>query len=180
MIATLRNLKRNRFFSGKLLTAVDLELEQEYFREKLKRHNRYLHGFGVVFGLEVSRSGKDVVISPGLAIDCQGNEIVVPEPLEQALPSPDLGSTLFLSVSYIEKETDPVPGVLPNCSEMESSRLEEGAVAVFGKGNANQGHRHFKGRWRACGKSHGLTIARLRFNSGQWRIDRRHHAPLIK
>lgn len=180
MIATLRYLKRNRFFSGKLLTAEDLELEQEYFREKLKRHNRYLHGFGVVFGLEVSKSARDVVISPGLAIDCQGNEIVVPEPLKQALPSPDLDSTLFLSISYIEKETDPVPAVVPNCSEMENSRMEESAAAVAGKGNANQGHRHFKGRWRACGKLHGLTIARLRFSSGQWRIDRRHHAPLIK
>jgi hypothetical protein len=61
------------------LTAEDLELEQEYFHEKLKRHNRSLHGFGVVVGLEVSRSARDVVISTGLAIDCQGNEIVVPE-----------------------------------------------------------------------------------------------------
>ena len=69
MIATLRYLKRNRCFWGKLLTAEDLELEQEYFREKLKRHNRYLHGFGVVFGLEVSKNGRDVAISPGLAID---------------------------------------------------------------------------------------------------------------
>lgn len=180
MIATLRYLKRNRFFSGKLLTAEDLELEQEYFREKLKRHNRYLHGFGVVFGLEVSKSGRDVAISPGLAIDCQGNEIVIPKPLEQALPSPDLDSTLFLSISYIEKQTDPVPAVVPSCSEMENSRIEESAAAVFVKGNANKGHRRFKGRWRACGKSHGLTIARLRFSSGQWRIDRRHHPPLIK
>lgn len=180
MIATLRHLKRNRFFPGKLLTAEDLGLEQEYFREKLKRHNRYLHGFGVVFGLEVSRSGRDVVISPGLAIDCQGNEIVVPELLEQALPGPDLGSTLFLSISYIERETDPVPNPVSDCSEMENSRIEESAVAVFEKGNANHGHRHFKGRWRACGKSHGLPIAKLRFSSGQWRIDRRHHAPLIK
>ncbi len=180
MIATLRYLKRNRFFSGKLLTAEDLELEQEYFRERLKRHNRYLHGFGVVFGLEVSKSGGDVVISPGLAIDCQGNEIVVPEPLKLSLPSPGGGSTLFLSVSYVEKETDPLPNPVPNCSEMENSRIEESAVAVFEKGNANQGHRHFKGRWRACGKSHGLTIARLRFSSGQWRIDRRLRAPLIK
>ncbi len=180
MIATLRYLKRSRFFPGKLLTAEDLELEQEYFREKLKRHNRYLHGFGVVFGLDVSNGSSDVVISPGLAIDCEGNEIVVPDPLEQALPSPDLVSTLFLSISYIEKETDPVPAVVATCSEMENSRVEESAATVFGKGNANQGHRHFKGRWRACGESHGLTIARLKFSSGQWRIDRRYHAPLIK
>ena len=180
MIATLRYLKRNRCFWGKLLTAEDLELEQEYFREKLKRHNRYLHGFGVVFGLEVSKSGNGVVISPGLAIDCQGNEIVVPEPLEQALPNPDVDGTLFLSISYIEKETDAVPAVVPNSSMMENSRVEESAAAVFGKGNANQGHMHFKGRWRACGESHGLTIARLKLSSGQWRIDRRHHPPLIK
>ena len=180
MIATLRYLKRNRFFSGKLLTAEDLALEQEYFREKLKRHNRYLHGFGIVFGLEVSKSGSAVVIAPGLAIDCQGNEIVVPESLELALPGPDLGSTIFVSISDAEKETDPVPSPLPNGSELENSRIEESAVAVFEKGNANQGHRHFKGRWRACGKSHGLTIAKLRLSSGQWRIDRRHHAPLIK
>lgn len=180
MIATLRHLKRNRFFSGKHLTAEDLQLEQEYFREKLKLHNRYLHGFGVVSGLDVSNCSRDVVISPGLAIDCEGNEIVVPEPLEQVLPSSDLVSTLFLSISYIEVETDPVRGVVPNCSEIEKSRIEESAAAVFGIGNANQGHRHFKGRWRACGKSHGLTIARLRFRSGEWRIDRRHHTPLIK
>jgi hypothetical protein len=180
MIAALRYLKRNRFFPGRLLTTEDLELEQEYFREKLKRHNRYLHGFGIVFGLEVYRSGRDVVISPGLAIDCQGNEIVVPEPLELALPGPDFGSTLFLSIGYVEIETDPVPAVGPSSSEMKNSRMEENAVAVFEKGNANQGHRHFKGRWRACGNLHGLTIGRLKFNSGQWRIDRRLHAPVIK
>ncbi len=103
MTAALRYLKRNHFFSGKFLTAEDLTLEQEYVREKLKRHNRYLHGFGVVFGLEVSKRGSAVVISPGLAIDCQGNEIVIPEPLEQALPNRDLGSTVFLSIKLFRK-----------------------------------------------------------------------------
>jgi hypothetical protein len=180
MIATLRHLKRNRFFSGKLLTAADLALEQEYFREKHRRHNRYLHGFGVVIGLEVSRSGNAVVISPGLAIDCQGNEIVVPEPLKESFPGLDLGSTIFLNISYVEKETDLVPNSLPDSPESENSTIEEGATVVFEKGNANQGHRHLKGRWRSCGEPHGLTIARLRCSSGQWRIDRRLHVPQIK
>lgn len=179
MTATLRSLKRNRFFTGKLLTVEDLELEQEYFREKLKRHNRYLHGFGIVFGLEVSRSA-GVIISPGLAIDCQGNEIAVPVSLKVAFPGPELVSTIFLSVSYVEREIDPVPAVMPHSSDTDNSRIEESTAAVFGKGNANHGHRHFKGRWRACGELHGLTIARFRFSSGEWRIDRRHHAPLIK
>lgn len=181
MIASLRYLNRNRYFAGKILTAEDLQLEQEYFREKLKRHNRYLHGFGVVFGLEVSKSAGGVLILPGLAIDCEGNEIVVAEPLGLSLPvADDAGGTIFLSVRYAERETEALPAVLPDCSNREYSRIEEGARADFEKGNANQGHRHFKGRWRACGKAHGLTIAKLRFSSGQWRMDRRHHRPLVK
>jgi hypothetical protein len=179
MIATLRYLKRNRFFSGKLLTAEDLELEQEYFRERLKRHNRYLHGFGVVVGLEVSKRGGNVVITSGLAIDCQGNEIVSPEPLELPLPKTGMGSTLFISISHVEKEIEPVPSVSNSC-ELENSRIEESAVAVFEKVNANQDHRHLKGRWLACGKLHGLTIAKIRLTSGHWRIDRRLHAPICK
>lgn len=179
MISTLRYLKRNRFFSGKLLTPEDLGLEQEYFREKSKLHNRYLHGFGIVSGLDVSGKGPEIIISQGLAIDCLGNEIIVPEPMKQAVPGSDSVTTLFLTISYIEVETDPVPAP-HNCAEIENSRIEERASAVFCTGNANQGHRHFNGRWAACGKSHGLTIARLRLTAGQWRIDRRLHPPMIR
>jgi hypothetical protein len=181
MIASLRHLKRNRFFSGKLLTPEDLALEQEYLRERLKRHNRYLHGFGVVFGLEVSKCGSTtIVISAGLAIDCQGNEIVVPEPLELTVPGSDSGSSLFLGIGFVDTETDPVPVVGSDCSETENSRIEESAALSFGKANTNQGHRHSRGRWLACGKSHELTLAKLRLGSGQWRIDRRYHPPLVK
>lgn len=181
MIASLRYLNRNRHFAGKILTAEDLQLEQEYFREKLKLHNRHLHGFGVVFGLKVSKSAGGVLISPGLAIDCEGNEIVVAESLALSLPGPDnAGGTIFLSVSYAEKEVDALPAMPPDCLNGQTSRIEEVARAAFEKANANRGHRHFQGRWRACGKAHGLTIAKLRFSSGQWRMDRRHHRPLVK
>jgi hypothetical protein len=36
-----------------MLGAADFQAEQDYFREKLKLHNRCLHGYGVVCGLEV-------------------------------------------------------------------------------------------------------------------------------
>ena len=53
------SLERPRFFSSKLLRTEDLALEQQYFREKLRRHNRNLHGFGIVSGLKVTTdSGK--------------------------------------------------------------------------------------------------------------------------
>lgn len=175
MTDSLRYLNRNNFFTGRLLTAEDLSLEQEYFREKLKRHNRNLHGFGVVFGLDVSRRASEVIISSGLALDCVGNELVVPEPTKLTLP--DRGETIFISLEFVEREVDPTPG---NSSLTVNSRIEEIASAVFVKQNANSGHRHIKGRWMACGLTHGLVIARLRFSSGQWRIDRRYRRPFVK
>jgi hypothetical protein len=42
--------ERPRYFPGQLITPDDLIQEQEYFRNKLKRHNRLLHGWGVVCG----------------------------------------------------------------------------------------------------------------------------------
>jgi hypothetical protein len=48
-------LERPRYFARQLLTPVDLTLEQQYFRDRLRRHNRLLHGWGVVCGLAVCR-----------------------------------------------------------------------------------------------------------------------------
>lgn len=78
-------IERPRYFSGQLLTDADLRTEQRYVIEKNKLQNRYLHGWGVVCGLKVKcfpcctghgSSGK-VVVEPGYAIDCCGNDIVV-------------------------------------------------------------------------------------------------------
>ena len=44
---------RPRYFSGQLLTEADLSAEQEYLIKKNRLHNLYLHGWGVVCGMEV-------------------------------------------------------------------------------------------------------------------------------
>ena len=169
---------RNRFFTGRFLTAEDLNHEQEYFREKHKRHNRTLHGFGVVTGLGVSKSsGNTVTIAAGLAIDCEGNEILVEESFKYALPASAL-ETIFLTLRYAEHAIDPIP-TTKQSSDMEFSKVEETFDVVFETQNTNQGHRHFRGRWRACGKPHGLTIARLKRTSGNWRVERRYHPPRL-
>src|SRR5258708_19547989 len=49
----LECLCRPRFFAGQLLTEEDLNRLDHYIVEKNKLHNRYLHGWGVVCGLEV-------------------------------------------------------------------------------------------------------------------------------
>lgn len=44
---------RLKYFYGQMLGAADFQTEQDFFREKLKLHNRCLHGYGVVCGLAV-------------------------------------------------------------------------------------------------------------------------------
>src|SRR6516162_9412072 len=45
--------RRLKYFYGQMLGAPDFQTEQDFFREKLKLHNRCLHGYGVVCGLLV-------------------------------------------------------------------------------------------------------------------------------
>ena len=71
-------IERPRYFFGQLLTADEFTQEQDYHREKARRHNRTLHGWGIVSGLEVGKGRAGAVtINPGNALDPYGEEIVV-------------------------------------------------------------------------------------------------------
>jgi hypothetical protein len=79
--------ERPRYYARQLITADDLTLDQQYFRSKLRLHNRLLHGWGVVCGAEVCRAPRKdktdepeswkVIVRPGYALDCCGNEIYI-------------------------------------------------------------------------------------------------------
>src|SRR5438874_7161534 len=134
MTTSLPDLRRLRYFHGQLLSAADLRREQDYFVEKLKLRNRCLHGWGVACGLEVTAvDGTDAVhgtqpapvvrVHQGVAVDCHGNEIVVPRAREvdllRALAPADRdtvkdGATLYLSVAYCRRAVDPTRGVYPD------------------------------------------------------------------
>jgi hypothetical protein len=80
--------ERNRYFYGKLLDVYHFELETRYHNVKRWLINRAVLGYGVVCGLDV-QCGKDdysLVITPGIAIDKCGKEIVVPCPVEVRIP----------------------------------------------------------------------------------------------
>ncbi len=81
---------RLNYFYGQMLGACDFRTEQSYFRDKIKLHNRCLHGYGTVCGLRVCvppprpECAADVekplvFIEPGLALDTEGNELIVRE-----------------------------------------------------------------------------------------------------
>ena len=72
---------RPRFFAGQLLQDDDLAAIDSYVAGKNRLHNRFLHGDGVVCGLDVSChpcGGGSVMVGSGYALDCCGNDIVVP------------------------------------------------------------------------------------------------------
>jgi hypothetical protein len=82
---------RNRYFYGKLLDVFHFELEQNYFNNKRWLLNRVVTGYGVVCGLNVSlgSDGQSVVVSPGVAIDKCGREIILCQQSESCpLPPP--------------------------------------------------------------------------------------------
>jgi hypothetical protein len=71
--------ERNRYFTGKYMTARDFREEQRYFLSHHHWHQWTLHGWGIVWGLNVSLDSKThcLRIEPGMAIDCYGRELVL-------------------------------------------------------------------------------------------------------
>lgn len=154
-------LERTRYFEGQSLRADDLAQDQLYVREKSRRHNRMLHGWGVVCGLQVSQTPRGtsrVLISPGYALDPRGDEIVVEHEVTVDLcaadregnavppcgaaddPSARLvrierspGQSLYVAVGYAECYERPVPVPAGGFEEAtEYSRVRESfAVRVL-------------------------------------------------
>ncbi|WP_290061262.1 hypothetical protein [Amycolatopsis solani] len=157
---------RPRFFAGQLLTEDDLTLLTDYVAGKDRLHNRTLSGPGVVCGLEVSCdscAGGTVLVHPGHALDCCGNDIVLScsEKVDvQALvrelrvsspgvhcgdPCDDDQRHFGLFVRYEESMTGPVapfateePCPAPGCVP---SRVEEGFRFVV-KCDTTDDHRY--------------------------------------
>jgi hypothetical protein len=81
--------QRVRYFFGMLMGEDDFNQEQAYLLAKARRHNRMLHGWGIVAGLEVSAlgsEGRHVSVAPGYALDPCGNEISVEESVLVEVP----------------------------------------------------------------------------------------------
>ncbi|MBS1912601.1 MAG: hypothetical protein JST22_11500 [Bacteroidetes bacterium] len=146
--------ERPRFFSGQMLTDRDLDSAQRYVIEKNRLHNRYLVGTGVVCGLPVRCDRCDagtVVVQPGYAIDCCGNDIVLCDPASFDVgafiracctkddgcgskigndgPCGDLPVEYYLMLYYNEEPSRPVTALMRDngCSNVrcEPSRTKE-------------------------------------------------------
>ncbi len=133
-LTTLDPRKRVRYSNGLVLGLDEFLQEQTYFLEKHRGHNRSLHGYGVVCGLDVVSRGDpdpELVVAPGLALNPRGQTMTVDqdyclrinawlaqnqseiEALRGSPPVPDSPDvlTLYLVLCHRECETDlePIP-----------------------------------------------------------------------
>ena len=149
--------KRLRYFDGQMLTSKDFEDEQQYHLDLRRRHNRNLHGYGIVTGLDVTisqcESSPSVVVSPGYALDPHGREILLTGNL--ALPIGCGQPPLYVTIAHKERETDWLPGSGPD--EKIPSRIEEYVLAELMADPDN------------C---EVITIGRLLSDSSGWSVDR--------
>jgi hypothetical protein len=129
-----------------------MTLEQDYFRARLRRHNRYLHGWGVVCGAEVVESNKPwkVIVKGGYVLGPYGDEIFIetdqcvdvrkrcvtpdtPDDEEciEAHPAPVQSDNddQWLAIRYVEKKTRLVKVPLGGCgcddSTCEHTRFQD-------------------------------------------------------
>jgi hypothetical protein len=136
--------ERPRYYARQLVTPDDMTLEQDYFRARLRRHNRYLHGWGVVCGAEVVEATKawKVIVKAGFVLGPYGDEIFIesdqcvdvrkrcvppesPDDEEclEAQPAPADVDTedQWLAIRYLEKKTRLVKVPLGGCGCEDSS-----------------------------------------------------------
>jgi len=137
--------ERNNYFYGKMMTVRDFFAEQCYFNEKRRLINRMVFGWGIVCGLDVRQkedSSDEVVVTPGLALDCCGREILVCSEQEVKLqPEASVcGETkavkegvkkLVICIEYLECKTEPVhlpPVACDQKEKCEFNRIRDSFV----------------------------------------------------
>jgi hypothetical protein len=161
-----RSLERLQYFTGQLLGAESLQQEQEYFLARLRRHNRYLHGWGIVAGLSVGlENGDTVVVSPGLAIDCAGNEIVLSEPARVAIDA--LDPRQYVTIAYAEVGVDAIPSTQ---GEPFFSRTRESALLAVSASDPCANHGGMGPRTPGCGEPHPVRLASIVRRGARWRL----------
>ncbi len=167
----LVQLRRPSWRAGALVTADDLRAEQAYALERQWQHNRMLHGYGIVVGLEVLIEGDEtnpeVVVAPGYALDGWGREIVLREPARVPLPRERRDLTVY--IRYAEREISlSVEGQGAPAPHAESEILE--TAAVFVEPSPTE-----RGQTAAARSDHAVALARLRRPHLTWQRDRAFH-----
>jgi hypothetical protein len=140
---------RPNFFAGQLLTEDDLQQITAYMTAKRRLTNRHVFGTGVVCGMRVKPDPQKtggVIVDSGYALDCCGNDLVLPCPCpldinamvrDQGLDcgercsdddedGPGKRQTYLLYVFYTDRWSEPVSPYSPgSTSSCQNTRVQE-------------------------------------------------------
>jgi hypothetical protein len=142
---------RPAFHEGQVLAAADLSATVTYARAAATRHSRYLHEWGIAEGLALVTENRtdpatntryvEVSVSPGMAIDGTGREVIVPEAVVlresdfEEVNGADLATASFYPVflTAMDREPGTAPQSVPCGGTSAKTRVEESYQVLFGR-----------------------------------------------
>jgi len=143
-------VSRPTFYEGEILPSADLIATVDYPRNQMARHDRYVHRWGIVTGLNLTgqpsasangTSYKVVTCSAGIAIDGTGREIVVPDSVQ--LSPTDFLSTVSPDTNHpeywypvflvgLDQAAPPSSNLTGACAGSQPTRTQETYNIVYG------------------------------------------------
>ncbi len=110
-------VKRMNYFDGLFLKEDEFNLEQDYHNRMRRLHNRYLHSWGIVWGLEIEPGPgpKEITVKEGMALNkalVSGEEVsqeiilTSDSPVNLSVYSPT--DVVYVYISYSEVLADVV------------------------------------------------------------------------
>jgi hypothetical protein len=143
-------VSRPTFYEGEILPAADLIATVDYPRNQMARHDRSVHRWGIVTGLDLTgkpaatasgTSYKTVTCAAGIAIDGTGREIVVPDAVQ--LSPTDFLSTVSPDTNHpeywypvflvgLDHAAPPSSNLTGACANSQPTRTQETYNIVYG------------------------------------------------
>lgn len=126
-------LSRLRPFEGLAVTAADLTDEQTYHRRALARHALYLHGYGIVQGLQVELSQRkesySATLQAGYGITRMGQGVLLSEAATLPLDVPRSDGEYLLWLFHVEAPDPDSARPVFDTQERVPSRVRESVAA---------------------------------------------------
>ena len=108
-------IKRMRYFDGLFLTEEEFNLEQNYHNRMRRLHNRHLHSWGIVWGMDVVNGpgSKEVTVEEGMSLnrvlvagENVSQEIILTSDTLVDLSGYVAEDSVYIYISYFEEEVD--------------------------------------------------------------------------
>lgn len=125
-------LRRMNPFEGLCLTSHDLADEQKYHRQALQRHSLFMHGFGIVQGLQVELEQKKkrytAIIKAGYGITREGQGVNLLQDVAVPLEVPKSDGEYMLWLFHVEEPDSESMRPVFDTNERRASRTAETAA----------------------------------------------------